>query len=272
VCSDLGLSEEQPLGEQSVPLPKYRKPPVVEVAISLYFKLLGGLTTAHYGRFWALAERDYPTAEDQPPILELPLEFTALPPLRRTFFVSVDGIYVIQLQPNFFGHNWRKVRPTDQYPSFDRARELFLRSWQLFKEFLASSKFDPPELTRYEVTYVNHLVEPPGAFPAAIVKYSPLITLRATSPEHFLRSPKALLADLQFDMPDDKGALKISFKQGKRTSDQLEVMQLDLTARGPARPDGSDMLEWLELGHECIVRGFTDVTSAGAHEMWERLQ
>ena len=59
------------MGATEKPLPKYRKPPVVEVAVSVYFKSLDGLKTAHYGRFWERTDKDYPKTEDQPPLIEL---------------------------------------------------------------------------------------------------------------------------------------------------------------------------------------------------------
>jgi uncharacterized protein (TIGR04255 family) len=123
------------------------------------------------------------------------------------------------------------------------------------------------------VTYVNHIVEQePGAFPSAIQKYSPLIKLREGDPQHFLPSPKALLAELQFGIPEDQGLLRVSFKQGVRQIDQREVMQVDLSARKNAKADGSDLDTWLEIAHEWIVRGFTDLTSEEAHAIWRRVQ
>ena len=195
-----------------------------------------------------------------------------MPPLRRVFLVSADETYIIQLQPNLFGHNWRKVKDTDQYPSFDHAKGLFLEKWRLFLDFAKAENIGRPELTRYEVIYVNHLIEEAGAFPRAIEEYSPLITLRAARPEHFLPDPNVLVADLQFGISKERGILAVSFRQGKRAPDKLDIMQLQLTARCPAKPEGSDLEEWLEIAHEWIVRGFTDLTSEYAHKRWERTQ
>lgn len=73
-------------------------------------------------------------------------------------------------------------------------------------------------------------------------------------------------------MPDDSGGLRVSAKHGKRTTDGADVMLLQFTAQGPSKQDGSDMETWLDLAHEWIVRGFTDLTSASAHKRWERYQ
>jgi uncharacterized protein (TIGR04255 family) len=100
------------------PLPKYDQPPVVEVVISVFFKPLPGFKTAHFGRFWKMNE-GYPLTEDQAPLAEaIPLEFVQLPPLRRVFFVTADKSYLMQVQPDFFAHNWRKDKEEDTLRNF----------------------------------------------------------------------------------------------------------------------------------------------------------
>jgi len=49
-----------------------------------------------------------------------------------------------------------------------------------------------------------------------------------------------------------------------------EILQVDLTARGKAKPDYSDMDSWLEIAHEWIVKGFTELTTTAGHKRWER--
>ena len=55
-------------------------------------------------------------------------------------------------------------------------------------------------------------------------------------------------------------------------SDQSDVLLLQMTAQGSAKRELSDMESWLELAHEWIVQGFTDLTSKEAHNKWERYQ
>jgi len=46
---------------------------------------------------------------------------------------------------------------------------------------------------------------------------------------------------------------------------------LELKATGPSSStDKKAMLDWFDLAHEWIVRGFTDLTAAEAHKLWER--
>lgn len=256
-------------------LPKYTKPPVVEVAISVFFKPLRGFKTAHYGRFGDLVAA-YPLTEDQVPIMENLVQEVAdtnfLPPLRRVFFLTRSNDFVLQLQPDFFAHNWRKVKEEDQYPSFQKAKELFLGHWEIFKGFVAQEELGPLKVARYDVTYVNHLIEGTfGAFPGALERYTSIIKLRERKPEHFLPDARMVSTVLEFGIPSGAGTLRVSLAHGKRP-DAKEVIQMDLSARMKGKEDDSDIDSALETAHEWIVRGFTDLTSEDAHKIWERVQ
>jgi uncharacterized protein (TIGR04255 family) len=269
---------ERRLGLASDKLPKFRKPPVAEVAISVFFNGLPGLKTAHIGKFWNLIEKDYPKTQDLLPIVEGPASIQQLVspdsplPLRRVFLISADDTFVTQIQQNFFAHNWRKIKETDEYPSFDRPSELFLSRWEIFQDFLRGINAGEMIPTRYEITYVNQFVEPKGAFPLALERYSPVISLRHAQDEPLVSAPKALTADLEYDLPAKLGTLRVAFKQGERPADKMEVMQVDLTARVFQTPDGPDLRDWLEKAHECLALSFVSLTTKEAHEKWGRTQ
>ncbi|HUE08033.1 MAG TPA: hypothetical protein VMP41_11445, partial [Acidimicrobiales bacterium] len=54
--------------------------------------------------------------------------------------------------------------------------------------------------------------------------------------------------------------------------DNQPVIALTLLARGaPRTTDATGVVEFLRLGHEWIVRGFADLTTAAMHDEWERL-
>jgi uncharacterized protein (TIGR04255 family) len=255
-------------------LPKFERPPVAEVAVSIFFKSLRNFATARYGQFWRLVEKEYPKTQDQPPIIELPIELlpNLPPPLRRVFLVSSDENLIIQIQPDFFAHNWRKVKEDDRYPGFDLPKELFLRRWALFQQFIRDIDGGEIRPTRYDITYVNQIVEPQGAFPLAIEHYSPLISLHPAQGGQLTSQPKALMAELQFDLPQNLGILRASFKQGQRTEDKVELMQVDLTARHFVRAEGPSLEEWLDNAHECLAVSFVELTTPEAHKKWGRKQ
>jgi len=262
----------QPVGA----LPEYNKPPVVEVVIGLRFKPLENLTTTHYGIFWSLIGQEYPLYQDWPPLgeeAEEPrFEIVQLPPLRRVFMIHTDQSYLMQLQPDRFLHNWRKLLDSAAYPHFGSARQKFTRGWELFRNFAVENNLGRPQLVAYEVTYVNHFIEEPDAFPKATSAYLPVFHWTDDRSDHFLPSPASIGMDLRFSLPENRGRLRLTVKHGRRRPDGKDVMQAELTAAGPAKEDGSDMPSFLDIAHEWIVRGFTDLTSADAHTKWERVR
>jgi len=259
-------------------LPKYKNPPVIEVVIGVSFEPVEKLLSVHYGSFWETIRDEYPNSEDNPPLMEEPLttqiqiQVLAAPPLRRVFLIHTDGTYLMQLQPDRFIHNWRKTKDSDQYPNFEAAKEKFDRGWKLFGRFLEGKGLGTPRLKRYEMSYINHIVGTPGSFPVEAERYLPVFGWADARFEKFLPDPQVLGLDLRFAMPSDKGTLRASVKHGKRKTDDADVVVLEMTAQGPARSDGSDMELWMELAHEWIVRGFTDLTSKAAQEGWGRYQ
>jgi uncharacterized protein (TIGR04255 family) len=193
-----------------------------------------------------------------------------LPPLRRVLLIDQSGTYLMQIQPDLFAQNWRRIPEDQPYPHFAEIKQNFNQRWKSFADFAGTNELGEVILTSYEVTYVNQIVEVEGSFPAALERYSDVIRVRSARPEHFLPDPVSLTADLQFQIPEEKGILRVSFKHGARATDRKDVMQIDIIARSKAQPDGSDLQDWLEVAHTWIVRGFTDLTSERAHQLWER--
>jgi uncharacterized protein (TIGR04255 family) len=262
---------------ENTKLPKYRKPPVVEVIIGISFASIEKLATVDYGSFWESVKEEYPLTEDNAPLPEEvsagpQVQLMQIPPLRRVFLIHRDQTYLMQLQPDRFIHNWRKLKESDDYPNFENAKGKFVSGWKLFRDFIAARQLGPIRLRGYEVTYINHFIEAPQTFPLGTARYLPLFEWSSGQSEGFLPPPNVLGLDLRFPLAKDKGTLRVSVKHGKRVSDNKDVMLAQLTAQGPASSDGSDMEEWIETAHEWIVRGFTDLTSRDAHQKWERFQ
>jgi uncharacterized protein (TIGR04255 family) len=254
-------------------LPKYTKPPVVEVAVSVTFRPLSNFRSVHFGRFGSI-NPEYPNSEDQFPLVHT-LTFTPgpLPPLRRVLLITENNNFVIQLQADFFAHNWRKMRPDDQYPSFEEIRRHFLTKWDLFREFAERERLGPIAVLSYDVVYINHLfddtIEP---FAVGLGKYLSQIGVQNRGSGRFLPMPTAIQSELTYPILNERGTLRLSLRHGPRTSDGKNVMQMDVAARVKAQEDGTDMIEALEIAHLWIVNGFTDATTEIAHSIWERTQ
>ncbi len=219
-------------------LPKFKKPPVIEVAICVFFRPLVLFKTAHFGRFWD-HNPEYKRTEDHPPVFEsapMSPEALSLALQPRVFFISEDDTGILQVQPNFLGHNWRRGEHGAGYPGFEPIRQRFLEKWHLFRNFVSEEKLGDVQAVRYEIAYINHFTEEAGAFPLAIEKYSPVIKLRQSKPEFYLPNPKSLSAEIQYEIEKNQGTLRASFKQGVWGPDKKEVMQLDMVLEGVQSP------------------------------------
>ncbi len=269
------------MGQPLDQLPHYDRPPVIEVVLGVQFDELPRFLSVHQGSFWELVKSDYPEAEDRPPLVsvfedrpsaEPGLEFSDLPPLRRVFLVHSEKNYLLQVQPTRFLHNWRKLRPTDAYPRFVVAEERFLRGWESFRNFVDHYKLGSLKTNQYELTYINHILGDGSSFPQSMHDYTNIFNWPKERPDIFLPEPSSLGVDLKFRLPEKRGTLHVSMKHGRRLPDKTEVLMLELTARGQAQSDASDMKSWFSIAHEWIVRGFTDVTTTAAHNRWGRIR
>jgi len=79
-----------------------------------------------------------------------------MPELLRFWFINDVGTEILQIQPDRFVHNWRKVGEEAEYPRYERIRRTFL------SEFLRLSRVIKSHLGRElmpnqcEITYVNY--------------------------------------------------------------------------------------------------------------------
>ena len=130
-------SDDAITGELS---PVFTQPPVVEVVCGLQFPPISDWLTSHYGLYWGRVKERYTRCEDHPPLGKLKhdesdhpeiVEIGILPPLRRVFLIDKSDNYLLQIQPSRFLHNWRKVKPTDDYPRFGAAYRRFLNNGQI---------------------------------------------------------------------------------------------------------------------------------------------
>jgi uncharacterized protein (TIGR04255 family) len=262
-------------------LPHYERPPVIEVVCGIQFASPAGFGSVHFGRFYDRVRREFPDSEEQSPLTEAfegPLGVQAqaqiafdLPPLRRVFFKTTDGNFLLQVQPTRFLANWRRVRDTDEYPRFSAAFDRFRRGWAEFLAMLKEEGLAVPRANQYELTYINHLAQPGDTFPAAMPKYLRSVPW-AMQPEGLLKNPKAAMSRVTFPLTDAAGSLHVTANHGVRAQDQKPVMVVDMTARGAAAEDWSDLENWFNVAHEHIVSGFTELTTDEAHRLWKRVQ
>ena len=266
-------------------LPDYTRPPIDEVAIGIQLQApVPGFTDAHAGLYWEEVRDQYPKAESQfrvesaPEVLEGPL-LQALPiPLGppqggRTFLVSDDDSYLLQIQSNRFYRNWR--RREDEYPHFDDLATAFQSDYGSFGDFLQKEGLATPMPLQLDVTYINWIPELP--------------------PHVFLRGAEHVRVDIPGidEWPEDQswtGRYLVRRTDGRPVA-RLHVQcvpalrmlpvgpqpgsQMSLTFLAPWREGESfseQLEEMLATARNAIVRGFTELTTEVAHEHWGRIQ
>lgn len=259
-------------------LPEFKTPPVIEVVCGVQFEPLKAFSSVHLGDFWHRIKKQYPRTEDRPPLPDIfegtvgldVADLLELPPLRRVFYIEATNNFLLQVQSSRFLANWRKVDQQEPYPRFGAAYDRFVRGWELFLGFLKDTGLGSPKVNQYELTYINHIFEGEAPFPGGIEDLVPVAAVRSARTLHYLPEPGGVGVRLRFPLFEKKGTVHVKIDLGKRQSDAKSVVLMDLTARGPALADWSDMKDWFNLAHEAIVCGFADLTSPNAHRLWGR--
>jgi uncharacterized protein (TIGR04255 family) len=266
----------------SAPTPDYQRPPVVETYLGVQFASLAQFSIPHFGLYWAKIRDNFPQFEVQPlltPAVEqfeprpfvrpkLELELVRVPEL-RCWFIEKSGTMLNQVQRDRFVHNWRKLKPDDAYVHYNKIKPSFIKEWNTFCEFLNEAKIGQPEVNQCEMMYVNHIElgqgwESYGELNKVISSWSGMSSI------NFLPVPESVTMGARYVLPEKQGRLHIEM-QPAVTQDAKEILQLNLTARGkPQAASLESILEWFDLGHEWIVRGFTDFTSLEMHKHWGR--
>jgi uncharacterized protein (TIGR04255 family) len=262
--------------------PDFTSPPLTEVVCGLQFAPIPGWTTAHYGLFWSRIKAKYPSSEDQAPLprvkleeLESPLEFSVaiLPPLRRVFYCTEPANYLLQVQPNRFLHNWRKLKESDDYPRFPDAYLRFTERWSDFRSFLGDSELAPPTVQLFELTYANVIGRRGAIFPRDVWQY---MNFYKELPQTASGAdPRALGLSISWPLEEKAGRLTMKLKHGIRTTEPREqaepVMIVEFTALGMADKGGDDMERWFKAAHDAIVYTFAALTTEDAHKTWGRI-
>lgn len=277
------------------PLPKFRHPPVDEVAVGVQFAALGFLPT-HYGAFHERVKQAFPGVQAMPPVPPvfevisapaapsnpgnfLPMQMGiaggfALPLWPRTLFISEDECSLIQLQNDRLYFNWRR-RPDNEYPHYEHVRRGFSDAYVALETFVSDQSLGPISPNQCEVLYVN-LLSPgvTGVEPSAPEKafriWNSVWNEEGSKPlEDLAFNARYRLAD---DTGKQFGRLTANMSTGSGP-DHVQAMRLELTARGVPRGSGLDgILAFLDVGHEAIVRCFAAITTQAMHDRWERYQ
>lgn len=267
----------------STPLPEYERPPINEVVMGVQFEPLKNIHSAMFGLYWERIRDRYPLAQEHPPILHTiePTEIAPQPgqpqairlsiPLQpRSWFLTTDECVLIQVQQDRYHRNWRRVRGDEKYPRFPTLLEEFRKEWSDFVEFLKERKVEEPQIDQAELAYVN-LMELPGGTRDFAQLPDVFPTLGVWKEGGFLPPPELANWGLRYLLPDGRGRLHVQMDPAFRQTDMKFILNLSLTARGaPVGSKTGDLINWLNLAHEWVVKAFDELTGSKMHAAWGR--
>lgn len=242
--------------------PEFDNPPINEVVCGIRFKPLDEFRATHFGRLWEKFRHDFPVSEDRLPFAPLPEEVSADKlQLPRVWFIHKDENEIIQVQRDWFLHNWRKNQEHDEYPHFEKIIKNFEKYLSYFEEFLTEEKLDAIVPQQYQLTYIDLVPKGQGWESLSEVGnvFPDFISLPST---HALFSnTNSIALQVLLALPDEASQLQMTIRDGIRRSDNQLTFYLDLTARGEALDTSHESLRnWFERAHEWILQLFLEIT------------
>lgn len=190
------------------------------------------------------------------------------PSLPRAWFLSRDGVLLVQAQEDRLALNWRRSGLPIDYPRYSTLRPMFEELIAVSQKLL---KLNEIAGDLVELTYVNELnIDGGSGLPAERA----LTTVRAPESD-FLPPPEDSRWAARWLIPGSSdlplGRLIASAEPATRQSDQRETYLLTMTAKFPGALAGlKQIIEKVDLGHEWIVKGFADLTTKQMQERWGR--
>lgn len=254
----------------------------------MYFSPPMDLRSIHFGQLWERWRERYPRSEDQPLLPPvgtedvgpgasgIEVQFVAGSPGTRVWYLSEDKCHVLQVQRDRLVLNWRRMSPDQGYPRYGTLRPEFGEALEALVGFAADQGLADPVIRQAEVTYVNPVpvssVTPSEGLSGLLAPWSGRYS------DDFLPAPEEMQILVRHRIPgvngEPIGRLYIDCRSGLHqpvgtATGPEHVYLLRLFARGRVLGGGVDgALEFLDLGHNWVVRGFTSVTTTSMHGNW----
>ena len=250
----------------------FDNPPIDEILCSIHFNSITGLQAGHLGLLWDKYRPDFSTTKDQNllvPVSEEDLINRDAPPLPRVWFEHKDENELIQMQFNRFAYNWRKRRPDDKYPGYEKFMENFEEYLSRFQDFLTEEQLGDFAPIQYELAYIDHILENEG--------WETINDLEKVFPSFISYKGQNMLPpnireinyQMAFSLTDDSGGLQLSIRNARRLSDDRHLLRVEF--RAISNQPYSEMRKWFDSAHEVILNVFVNLVSDEIQEnYWGR--
>jgi len=263
-------------------LPEFGNPPIAEVAVSIQFDAIEELNAAVLGLLWGEYSKNYPHAEQHPPLPRVVETFEDQVrsqvkvekkfPTPRLWFITEGKTKLIQVQPDRFIVNWRGLDSEEKYPRYSTLREELLREFVIFQQFVRNQCERELTPNQAELTYVNHIPQPVGTTTAEdlanLLRVADWQEICSDAEDFRLR-----VSYLMNEFESPIGRVHLDITTANRVADGAPLIVLQLVGRGsPKRPDIEGALEFLDIAHYWLVTKFAEITTSEMHAEWERTQ
>ena len=254
-------------------LPSYKNPPVNEVVCGMRFDTSEKFRITHLGFLWDKFRSEYPNIQHAPPITSSKGEFVVDAaigmPIPRVWFINKKDDQLVQFQVDRFYFNWR--RRQGDYPRYSHVIKNFESVLNTITNFFNEFELGEFRPIEYELSYINHI--PKGQGWNTIDDLPNIFSdfVWKQTKERFLPNPLKVAWSTEFMLQENQGRLIVNLKEATRIEDKTPLLVLELKAIGEDAGNNKDaILNWFNIAHKWIVKGFTDLTTPAAHKIWER--
>jgi uncharacterized protein (TIGR04255 family) len=256
-------------------LPRFDKPPVVEVAIGVEFLALPALTIVPLVELRRIWKDIYPHIEERPAIRSAPpggspfpgFNFevgTGVPPI-RIWLLNENRSELLQVQNDRLVLNWR-ANFGSTYPHYHQLEPRFLANWYRFEKAIADGELGELQPITAEVTYINRFaLEDDETLFDALSIFVPDAPFGKAAPS----------IQLSVDIIASDGSTKFgeqTISAAHSRDEEKEVQLMSVTRVGFFLAEDQPIENALRRAHAIAVASFADVTTAEMHQRWERIQ
>jgi uncharacterized protein (TIGR04255 family) len=196
--------------------PKLDAPPIIEVMCGFFFAPIPTLDPVVVGGWWSQIKADYPKHAIHPAVIDAPgvVVMQGAGPL-RSWLISEDDAWVMQVQPDRFYVNWR-LRREQEYPRFSGSagvRQRAMRELSRLRAYCSAELGASIVPIAVELAKVDLIVEGPHwDSPEALGSVLPVIAdIRRVA-----RAPDVELG-LNFIEPRPDGRIQVSLSLATET-------------------------------------------------------
>ena len=256
---------------------KFENPPISEVVMGVYFSApVLDFRNQHIGLLWSKIREQFPIVEQKHTLggieaLRMPREEPF--PMPRYWFISDDGIDLLQVQRNALLVNWRNRDV--KYPGFQEyLKPKFDKCFMDFSEFIQDEAgASDVTIDICELTYINEIKR--CDYWSSLEDTSNVLpSFHALDIGNDPASPASINCAYVYESAEDLH-IRVAVKSGTLTEDPNEpVLVLEIKTNGKIGPvSKKDTDEWFDRAHKGIFSCFLEITNKDIQEKyWKRVE